>query len=1076
MPAKKPVKAYQHRDAKRAHIPSAEEAGYEAGSDKVAGGPDSLRLPLNPVLTRGQDPELFWKHKYATDERLGGLLDQLDAALKSGDTAAARNLLEQTRETIQQRYTLEDDDSRQIDIRSLYRHEHISPEQVMSGLWRVAGPESPATSHSPQATQLELFGNAIAHEELDKVGDYYTHSDGWTNRLIQGDSHLVMSSLLEREGMAGQVQCIYIDPPYGIKYGSNWQMRLNNRTVTDGKDEDLSGEPEQIKAFRDTWELGIHSYLGYLRDRLLVARQLLHESGSCFVQISDENVHLVRCLMDEVFGSENFVSLITVKKTGVQTSNLISPVSDYIIWYSKDINQIKYRQLYKEIRAGEGRTTGERYDQVALPNGEVVSAGSIEIVPEGSRFLQYVSLSSNRPAKEHEKIAYTFEERSYYPPANRTWTTSPEGFKRLVQANRIYAAGRTLRFIRYLDDFSATPVSNLWDDVAGATDKSYVVQTSNVVIQRCILMTTDPGDLVLDPTCGSGTTAYVAEQWGRRWITIDTSRIALNIAKTRLMTANFPYYELYDQERCDLRLGFQYKKVPHITLGSIANGEPPKEETLYDQPKEDKKRLRVAGPFTVETLQSYEPVSPEELARQRESDTELANFEDLIFEHLASAGVKTGDKRENAVFTRIDRLSHASLHAEGWYPADVASGERRVTGGKSGGEAAKNPPATGHSPQATQSFSERKAYLHIGPKFGTVSKQAVTEAIKACRDRRDGDWLLILGFAFESGLHETTKSFGSFQVSLVRMHDDLMQQGLLKKDKKAASFVTIGEPDVRVESGLWLVTSGGDALLSMDECEVLSGLGSLEAIHGLGREGLRRLADLAERGDLRTDESGAAGCGVDSVKHRRGRGKADDGGISASPGARAGIARGTGDPNDPGRTVRISGSGRIGDDLERLRHDQPDAYRSRQIAALQKLAKAASHPPLATRHYALVTIEGLDIYDPIKDEVKSRDVHDIAYWMLDDAYDGSNFVVRQVFFCGGDKDEFDSWRKGLDKLSATKTKQAAEQTLKIEIDDEAFDRLYGHVSHPFPAAPGQKVAVRVVSQFGEETTKVLTVE
>lgn len=1088
MPAKKPVKAYQHRDAKRAHIPSAEEAGYEAGSDKVAGAPGSVRLPLNPVLTRGQDPELFWKHKYATDERLGGLLDQLDAALKSGDTAAARNLLEQTRETIQQRYTLEDDDSRQIDIRSLYRHEHISPEQVMSGLWRVAGPESPATGHSPQATQLELFGNAIAHEELDKVGDYYTHSDGWTNRLIQGDSHLVMSSLLEREGMAGQVQCIYIDPPYGIKYGSNWQMRLNNRTVTDGKDEDLSGEPEQIKAFRDTWELGIHSYLGYLRDRLLVARQLLHESGSCFVQISDENVHLVRCLMDEVFGSENFVSLITFTKTSSQTVVLLPGTADYLLWFAKDKPNAKYRPLYKPKEfGGDG---ADKYDQVELPDGirRAMSRDEKEkptILPKGSRIYRLDNLMSQSEGRQKGHGAACWfpvevEGREFLPNQRSRWKTNENGMANLKASKRLQALKNTLGYVRFLDDFPVFAISNVWTDIGGIQSRSegklYVVQTAAEAAKRCILMTTDPGDLVLDPTCGSGTTAYVAEQWGRRWITIDTSRIALNIAKTRLMTANFPYYELYDQERCDLRLGFQYKKVPHITLGSIANGEPPKEETLYDQPKEDKKRLRVAGPFTVETLQSYEPVSPEELARQRESDTELANFEDLIFEHLASAGVKTGDKRENAVFTRIDRLSHASLHAEGWYPADVASGERRVTGGKSGGEAAKNPPATGHPPQATQSFSERKAYLHIGPKFGTVSKQAVTEAIKACRDRRDGDWLLILGFAFESGLHETTKSFGSFQVSLVRMHDDLMQQGLLKKDKKAASFVTIGEPDVRVESGLWLVTSGGDALLSMDECEVLSGLGSLEAIHGLGREGLRRLADLAERGDLRTDEPSAAGGGVDSVKHRRGRGKADDGGVSAGPGTRAGITRGTGDPNDPGRTVRISGSGRIGDDLERLRHDQPDAYRSRQIAALQKLAEAASHPPLATRHYALVTIEGLDIYDPIKDEVKSRDVHDIAYWMLDDAYDGSNFVVRQVFFCGGDKDEFDSWRKGLDKLSATKTKQAAEQTLKIEIDDEAFDRLYGHVSHPFPAAPGQKVAVRVVSQFGEETTKVLTVE
>jgi adenine-specific DNA-methyltransferase len=409
-------------------------------------------------------------------------------------------------------------------------------------------------------------------------------------------------------------------------------------------------------------------------------------------------------------------------------------------------------------------------------------------------------------------------------------------------------------------------------------------------------MTTDPGDLVLDPTCGSGTTAYVAEQWGRRWITTDTSRIALNIAKTRLMTATFPYNQLYDQQNCDLRQGFIYKKVPHVTLGSIANNEPPAEETLYDQPLEDKKRLRVAGPFTVETLQSYEPISPEELARQRTEDKELGNFEDLIFAHLKSAGVKTGVKEENAVFVRIDRLAHSALHAEGWYP--TAAGEK-------------------------------KAYLHIGPKFGTVSKQAVTEAIKACRDKRDGDWLLILGFAFESGITELSRSFGNFQVSIVRMHDDLLQQGLLKKDKKAASFVTIGEPDIR----------------------------------------------LHKDGDTAT-----------------------------------------------------------------------------------------------------VEIAGLDIYDPIKDEVKSRDVHDIGYWMVDDDYDGSNFVVRQVFFCGGDKDEFDEWKRGLSDIAKATAKKKAEQTLKVEIDDEAFARIYGHKSHPFQVKPGQKIAVRVISQFGEETTKVLEVK
>ena len=344
--------------------------------------------------------------------------------------------------------------------------------------------------------------------------------------------------------------------------------------------------------------------------------------------------------------------------------------------------------------------------------------------------------------------------------------------------------------------------------------------------------------------------------------------------------------------------------------------------------------MRVAGPFTVETLQSYEPISPEELARQRTEDKELGNFEELVFAHLKSAGVKTGDKRENAVFIRIDRLANAALHAEGWYLAQAGSSQRGE-----GQSAIRNP----------QSAIEKKAYLHIGPKFGTVSKQAVTEAIKACRDKRDGDWLLILGFAFEGGITELSRNFGNFQVSIIRMHDDLLQQGLLKKDKKAASFVTIGEPDILLHC------SGG----------------------------------------LRPPESG-------------------------------------------GGTKSETGAG--------------------------------TEPLQAT-----VEIAGLEIYDPIQDVVKSRDVNDIAYWMLDDDYDGSNFVVRQVFFCGGEKDEFDQWRKGLSDLAKTRTKRAVEQTLKIEIDDEAFGRLYGHTSHPFAIKKGRKIAVRVVSQFGEETTKILEV-
>ena len=826
----KPVKSFKHKDAKRAHIPSAEEAGYEADSPKVRAA-DSVELPLNPVITRGQDPELFWMHKYAGDQELAKQVDELSARLKANDTAGARLVFEKLRDLLLNPPEQPTPDWLTVDIRSLYRHEHIAPETLIKGLYRMVVEKS--ATQDELFSAAELFGNAIGHEELDKVSDYYTHSDGWTNRLIQGDSLLVMTSLLEREGMTGQVQCIYLDPPYGIKYGSNWQIRLNNRTVKDGDDDSLSGEPEQVKAFRDTWELGIHSYLSYLRERLLVARQLLHESGSCFVQISDENVHLVRNLMDEVFGSENFMALIPFAKTAGGGTKTLGAEFDYLIWYAKQKEDsqkkrvVKYRQLYLPKESN----TFKSYKYAVAPDAKSVRPATAEEkadptkLPEGWRLAQLSFAVSQDPGKPEERY-YTFQGVRYDCGDHRHWKTkNPVGLDRLAAAGRLIGLGKQLNYIRYFDDFPATALSNDWSDTGSAgysnTDpKVYVVQTDSLIIQRCLLMTTDPGDLVLDPTCGSGTTAYVAEQWGRRWITSDTSRIALNIAKTRLMTATFPYYQLYDQQKCDLRQGFNYRKIPHIMLEHIANAEPPDEERFYDQPQEDKKRLRVAGPFTVETLQSYEPISPEELARQRTDDQELGNFEDLIFAHLKSAGVKTGIKEENAVFVRIDRLANSALHAEGWYPAQSgradlpvspnspasASKAKRAGSGDAEAEAAQQrgpttQPGRADLPVGHATLVEKKAYLHIGPKFGTVSKQAVTEAIKACRDKRDGDWLLIMGFAFESGITELSRSFGNFQVSIVRMHDDLLQLGLLKKDKKAASFVTIGEPDIKLHIG-----------------------------------------------------------------------------------------------------------------------------------------------------------------------------------------------------------------------------------------------------------------------------------
>ncbi|MDD4309664.1 MAG: site-specific DNA-methyltransferase, partial [Candidatus Cloacimonetes bacterium] len=806
----------KHKD-KRILIPSNEEAGMENANPLVK-EKTKAEYPKNPVVTRGQDPELFWLGKYGKDEN---------------------------------------DDILNVDIRSLYRHEHISPITLINNLYSYQQAE--------QKDIFDTFGNGIPIYEEDKIPAFYKHHDNWSNRLILGDSLLVMNSMLEREGMAGQVQMIYIDPPYGIKYGGNWQIKINNRDVKDGKDEHLSGEAEQIKAYRDTWELGIHSYLSYLRDRLVVAKELLTESGSCFVQISDENVHLVRCLMDEVFGSENFICEIVFQKTGSETSDFLPAVYDYIVFYAKNKSSCKFKPLYTE----KSFSTNE-FNQLIDSNGVIKGFSTDDktkgTIPPGWHLFKSTDLNS-RTGSQSSQAPFVINGKTYYPRTGASWRTSVTGLEKLYSKKRILLTANTPRYIHYFDDFPYSKVSNIWNDLMGATDRYYVVQTNVKALLRCILMTTDPGDLVFDPTCGSGTTAYVAEQWGRRWITIDTSRIALNIAKTRLMTATYPYYQLYDEAETDIRHGFKYKTVPHITLKSLANDEPPETETLYDQPLEDKKRFRVSGPFTVETLQSLDilPIDHFESDQLTEAD-----FLQRVKEQLKASGVVNGLKQQRAKFIRLDELSGPYLHLAGYYNTEKG---------------------------------ECKAYIHLGPKFSTVSKASVSEASKECRQRGDADWLIILFFSIEDTVEsgQITTSMGSFELTKVRMQDDLMQDGLLKKDKKAASFVTIGEPDITV------ATKDG---------------------------------------------------------------------------------------------------------------------------------------------FAQVKIEGIDIYDPIKDEVSVRNAHDIAYWMVDDDYDGSNFIVKQIFFCGGDKDEFEKWKKKLDNMATETARQKANHTLKIDIDIDAWDRLYGLESHP----------------------------
>jgi adenine-specific DNA-methyltransferase len=488
----------------------------------------------------------------------------------------------------------------------LFVHERLSTKAIVDTL---VGHRT-----DKQADMFDLFGDPH-HSVTDQLLRAYEHADQWVNRLILGDSLVVMNSLLHYEKLGGQVQMIYIDPPYGVKFGSNFQPFVRKRDVSNGDDNDFTREPEMVKAYRDTWELGLHSYLTYMRDRLLLARELLTPSGSVFVQISDENLHHVRELMDDVFGAENFCAEITFQKTSSANSpqarvNVVGAVSDYIVWYARDIQHVRYRQLFVDSRAG--KAFEDVFSWVELADGTRRQLTDDEISGlspvDGRRFAR-ADLSA-----QNDNQMYPFEFGGVvYRPKARGWRTTSEGMGRLRACNRLIVSGQTLRYVQFADDFPVSPLQNLWTDTGTGSfldSKLYVVQSPAKVIQRCILMTTDPGDLVFDPTCGSGTTAYMAEHWGRRWITIDTSRVPLALARQRLLTATFPYYELKEPKHGPGG-GFVYKRkqnskgeevggiVPHVTLKSIANDEPPDEEVLVDRPEQESKLVRVTGPFVV---------------------------------------------------------------------------------------------------------------------------------------------------------------------------------------------------------------------------------------------------------------------------------------------------------------------------------------------------------------------------------------------------------------------------------------------------------------------------------------------
>lgn len=650
---------------------------------------------------------------------------------------------------------------------SLHVHERIDPNTII---------ESVKKEHD-NGGQLSLFAEK---KPLREAIDFYKHKEGWTNRLIAGDSLLVMNSLLEKEGMAGKVQMVYFDPPYGIKYGSNFQPFVNKRDVKDGKDDDLSAEPEMIKAFRDTWELGIHSYLTYLRDRLLLARELLSDSGSVFVQISDENVHHVREIMDEVFGISNFVSLIFVQKSGGFGSSYLDSVGDYIIWYSKSLSFLKYRQLFDDkVNSKSGLSN---YQNVLLPNGQERSLSSeekkdISILPIGSRLFGVHALTSARPLGEGDLKEFEFQGRKY-SPGKGTFKTDEQGMINLAKANRLKATETRIGYVRYYDDFPVVPLNNNWNDTRGDMNMIYVVQTTEKIIQRCILMTTDPGDLVLDITCGSGTTANVAEQWGRRWITCDTSRVALTLAKQRLMTANFDYYKLAHPKE-GVGSGFEYKTVPHITLKSIANNEPPATEILYDQPLIEKSKARITGPFTVEAV-------PAPYAK---------SFDDL--ENDTSTGLVSGGSD-----TSIARTGETLRQSE-WRDELLRSGVRAKGGNII--QFSRVEPLSGtkfiQAEAETKEDTPKKVLVVFGPEHAPLEQRMVENAWQEARALRP-DMLLFCAFQFDEeaakDIDELTPAIAGMQLLKAQMNADMLTDDLRKKRSSNESFWLVGQPDVKV--------------------------------------------------------------------------------------------------------------------------------------------------------------------------------------------------------------------------------------------------------------------------------------
>jgi adenine-specific DNA-methyltransferase len=667
---------------------------------------------------------------------------------------------------------------------SLHVHERIDPRSILEAVRKKNG---------NNYEQLSMFNSKSENPPLREAIEFYKHAHGWSNRLIAGDSLLVMNSLLEKEGMTGHVQMVYFDPPYGIKYGSNFQPFVNRRKVEDGKDEDLTSEPEMLKAFRDTWELGDHSYLAYVRDRLLLAKELLNDTGSLFVQISDENLHRVRLVLDEVFGSKNFVAIINFKTMMPLESGHIESVFDYLCWYARDIEKFKYRNLFVPKSVGEGSefvfadTKDGEYRKLTEEEtrefGE--SAKKLRIFKRSDLASSGYTASCTFPIE--------FQGETFNTKNGKSWRTTPEGVEKLKSENRLFVLGSKLYYKMYLNDFGYTSLTNSWQDTIEFKRRIYAVQTTETVIKRALLMTTDPGDLVLDITCGSGTTAYCAERWGRRWVTCDTSRVAVTLAKQRLMTSVFEYYQLARPEE-GVGSGFRYKTVPHLTLECIANNEPAPVESLYDQPVSDSGKVRVAGPFTIEavpapTVRSLDEVD-EPVAVTESADNSIARSgATLRQDEWTSELLRTGVRGKGG--QRIDFSRLEPLPGTRYLNADAE--------------------AKGEKPQ--------RVVVSFGPEHAPLEQRQVALALEEAQSLVPKPKIVLFAaFQFDPEASKDIDETNWPGVMLLKaqMNADLLTEDLKKKRSSNESFWLIGQPDMEVEKiqdgdhkGEFIVSVGG---------------------------------------------------------------------------------------------------------------------------------------------------------------------------------------------------------------------------------------------------------------------------